>query len=124
MEADVANLRNNSGNLDAKTRGAKFTVANSALSLAQSDLQSVQDALSAQKTLTVAIGKATASRLFEVRDTLRSRRQAYVAEGLASQFNWTALPDVRLQEVVEAHKSIHGIGDLGVSQLYYQVQTR
>jgi hypothetical protein len=122
LEADVATLRSNSANLDAKTRGAKFTVANSALSLAQGDLQSVQDALLTQKTLVVAIGKASASRLFEVRDTLRSRRQTNVAAGLSSQFDWTTLPGVRLQDVANAHRSLLALGDLGASQLYYQVQ--
>jgi hypothetical protein len=121
LEAEVANLRNNSGNLDPKTRGAKFTATNSALSLAQSDLQSVQEALVAQKALTAATGKAAASRLFEVRDLLRMQRLKNVSAQLAADFDLTSLP-VRLQEVAGTHKSVRALKDLGVSQLWFQLQ--
>jgi hypothetical protein len=121
LEADVANLRNNSVGLDAKARGAKFTVANSALSLAQSDLQLAQESLAAQRTLTAATGQAAASRLFEVRDLLRMQRIKNVSAQLDADFDLTSLP-VRPQEVASTHKSIRAIGTLGVSQLYYQLQ--
>lgn len=122
LESDLASLRTNAGGLDARTRGNKFTTATSALSLAKSDLQSLQEDLAMQKTLTVATGKAAARALFEVRDLLRLHRVARVSSRLSEEFDWTALPRVNPQAIASVHKSIRAIGDLGVSQLYFQVQ--
>ena len=79
LEAEIAALHRNDARLDAKARGSKYAAANSALSLAQGDLKSVQDSLEAQKALTAATGKAAAKLLFDVRDALRIHRRNNVA---------------------------------------------
>jgi hypothetical protein len=121
LTQDIAALHRNDAKLDAKTRAAKYSALNSALSLAQGDLKSAQDALAEQKLLTVQIGKAAGSRIFEARDLLRMQRLKNVSAQLAADFDLTSLP-VRLQELAGTHKSIRAIGDLGVSQLFYQLQ--
>ena len=122
LEAEIAALHRNDTGLDAKARGSKFTVANSALSLAKGDLQSVQESLAAQRALTAATGQAAASALFEVRDLLQNHRVAKVTERLLAEFDWSALHGVRVQDVANAHKSVRSLGDLGVSLLYFELQ--
>jgi hypothetical protein len=121
LEAEVAAIQHNDAGLDAKARGNKFTIAKSALSLAQGDLESIQGSLSAQKALTAATGKTAASKLFEVRDLLRLQRLKNVSAQLDADFDLTSLP-VRPQEVASTHKSIRALKDLGVAQLYFQLQ--
>jgi hypothetical protein len=121
LESEIAAIHRNDANLDAKSRGSKFTVANSALSLARGDLQSVQDSLVTQRALTAATGKAAARALFEVRDLLRTHRVAKVAEQLALEFDQSEIPGLNLQGLANAHKSVRALGDLGVSLLFYEL---
>ena len=71
LDGDVSALRAHAAGLDAKVRASRFTAANSALALAQSDLKLAQDTLSAQKIKTVTIGKAAARMLFDCCDSLQ-----------------------------------------------------
>jgi hypothetical protein len=121
LTEDVAALHRNDAGKNVQSRAREFATVNGALSLAKGDLESLQDSLAAQKALTAAIGKMSASRLFEARDLLRMQRLKNVSAQLAADFDLTSLP-VRLQEVAGTHKSIRAIGDLGVSQLFYQLQ--
>lgn len=122
LQDDLVAIQLNTAGLDAKSRGNKFTAATSALSLAKSDLASLQDDLSAQKTKTAAIGKAAARMLFNVRDSLKIQRTASVTTKLSADFDWTALPGVRVAEVAAAAKSVRGIAALGVTQLGYELE--
>ena len=122
LESEIAAIHRNDANLDAKSRGSKFTVANSALSLARGDLQSVQDSLVAQRALTAATGKAAAAGLLEIRDLLRNHRVAKVAEQLALEFDQSAIPDLNLQGLANAHKSVRAIESLGVTMLGFELE--
>jgi len=124
LEADVAALQRNDAALDAKVRANKFTVANSALVLAQSDLKQLQAAVSAQKTKTVAIGKAAVRALLEIRDLLRIQRQANVVTWLKAQFDFSQIPGVTAPTLANEHQSVRTIESLGVSNLFYEVQHR
>lgn len=118
---DVAAIRANSAGLDAKARGAKFTAANSALALAKGDLESLQNSIAAQKTLAVGLGKATASRLFEVRDVLRIQRTTNVIGWLTKQFDWSQLPVVTPAALAAHHESVREIANWGVTNLSYEL---
>jgi hypothetical protein len=122
LEADVAAIRINAAGLDAKVRGSKFTAANSALSLAQTDLETVQAALSAQKIKTVAIGKSAARMLFDARDALQIQRRSNVAAWLTAQFDWTAIPVVTPSDLAAVHQTVQAIGQLSVSNLPYELE--
>jgi hypothetical protein len=122
LEGDIAVLRTNASGLDAKIRGSRFTAANSALSLAQSDLKLAQDTLSAQKIKTVAIGKAAARMLFDARDALQIQRQSNVAAWLTTQFDWTAIPVVSPSDLAAVHQTVQAIKQLSVSNLPYELE--
>ena len=70
----------------------------------------------------MATGKATASKLFEVRDLLQIHRVASVSARLIKEFEWSALPGVNPQAIASVHKSIRALGDLHVAQLFFQLQ--
>jgi hypothetical protein len=122
LEAEIAALHRNDTGLDAKTRGREFTAANSALSLAAGDLKAAEAALAAQKTLTAATGKAAAQALIEVRDVLSTHLAAQVSARLAAEFDWSVILGVSPQDIANAHTSVRALDDLGVSQLFFQIQ--
>jgi hypothetical protein len=121
LVVELAAIRTNAAGVDPKARGAKFTATNSALSLAQSDLQTAQDALVAQKALAAATGKAAAKMLSGAKDALQVQRRENVAKWLSEQFYWSAIPVVTPATLATAHESVREIASLSVSNLVFEL---
>jgi hypothetical protein len=122
LESDIESIYRNDGGMNSKARANRLADLTSTRTIANCDLESAQRSVARQKAQSIANGKAAARALFDVMDALKLQRIANVAARLIEEFDWSEIRILRAQDIAASHKSVRALGNLGVSQLVYELE--